>query len=435
MLLFLTVAGLLLRVAFLLVEPATAPVADETVWTTWGAQVLASPEVSFSPIRFRLIFHPPLYPYFIGASYALFGSLQAVKALQAVVGALLVPAVGGVGRWAFGPREGLAAAAVTAFYPELVWFSVHFWAETLFLTLLWWGFERLLAADKKGSLRAAALAGLLWGLATLTRETLLYFVPVAALWLAARRPRAWARGGAFLAAALLTVAPWTWRNWIVYDAFVPVSTAGALNLFQGNAPLSRQDVYDQYWAVHGRIEKYRFAREKGLQAIWDRQPTWIFEKLREEMPNFWEADSQPLIHVKRGAYGDVRPLVAAGLAVFVLFPYLALLVLFVAGLARLPLARAPLLLVGFLVYYNLIHVATHGYARYRLPVLPVLFLVAGSAWAAGRSLPVLSKPRKALAAAAALVLVLSLIPSFRLWAADRALGAPERETPEEPGPP
>ena len=435
MLLLLTAAGLLVRVVFLLIEPATAPVADETVWTAWGAQVLTSPEVSFSPLRFRLIFHPPLYPYFIGASYALFGSLQAVKALQAVVGALLVPAVGGVGRWALGPKEGLIAAALTAFYPELVWFSVHFWAETLFLTLLWWGFERMLAADKKGSVATAALAGLLWGLATLTRETLLYFVPLAALWLAFRKPRAFSRGGAFLAAALLTVAPWTWRNYVVYDAFVPVSTAGALNLFQGNAPLSRQEVYDQYWAVHGRIEKYRFAREKGLEAIWARQPTWMFEKLREEMPNFWEADSQPLIHVKRGAYGDVRPVVAATLAVLVLLPYLVLLAFFVAGLARLRLERAPLLLVGFLAYYNLIHVATHGYARYRLPVLPVLFLVAGAAWAAGRSLPALSRPRKAVAAGTALVLVLSLIPSFRLWVADRALGAPERETPEEPGPP
>src|SRR5258708_37482750 len=97
MLLLLTAAGLLVRLVFLLIEPATAPVADETVWTAWGAQVLTSPEVSFSPLRFRLIFHPPLYPYFIGASYALFGSLQAVKALQAVAGATLGPAGGGGG--------------------------------------------------------------------------------------------------------------------------------------------------------------------------------------------------------------------------------------------------------------------------------------------------------------------------------------------------
>jgi 4-amino-4-deoxy-L-arabinose transferase-like glycosyltransferase len=433
MLLLITLAGLLVRVVFLLIEPETAPVADEAVWTTWGAQVLLSPEVAFSPLRFRLIFHPPLYPYFIGASFAFLGSLKAVKALQAVLGGLLVPAVGGVGRRALGPRAGLVAAAVTAFYPELVWFSVHFWAETLFLMLLWWGFERLLDADALESAARAAVAGLLFGLAILTRETLLYFVPVAALWLVLRRPRAWGRGGAFLATALLVVAPWTWRNWTVYQAFVPVSTAGALNLFQGNALLSRQEVYDQYRAVHGRIEQYRFAREEGLKAIWARQPGWIFEKLREEMPNFWEADSQALIHVKRGAYGQVRPLVAASLAVFVLLPYLAVLALFVLGLGLLPLERAPLLLLGFLLYYNFIHVATHGYARYRLPVLPVLFVVAGLAWAARRSLAALTRPRRLVAAGAALVLVLSLIPSFKLWMADRALGAPEPEAPEESG--
>src|SRR5258708_34468283 len=111
MLLLLTAAGLLVRLVFLLIEPATSPVADETVWTTWGAQVLASPEVSFSPLRFRLIFHPPLYPYFIGASYALFGSLQAGQALQAAVGPLLGPAGGGRGARALPPPAGRRAAA------------------------------------------------------------------------------------------------------------------------------------------------------------------------------------------------------------------------------------------------------------------------------------------------------------------------------------
>jgi hypothetical protein len=59
-LLLLTLAGLAVRLAFVWLEPATDPVADETMWTTWGAKVL--PEVGFSPLQFRLIFHPPLYP-------------------------------------------------------------------------------------------------------------------------------------------------------------------------------------------------------------------------------------------------------------------------------------------------------------------------------------------------------------------------------------
>jgi 4-amino-4-deoxy-L-arabinose transferase-like glycosyltransferase len=416
-LLLLTLAGLAARLAFVWLEPATDAVADETMWTTWGAKVL--PEVGFSPLEFRLIFHPPLYPYFIGALSVL-GGLGAVKVAQAVVSSLLVPAVGRLGAAVFGSDAGLAAAAIAAFYPELVWFSAHFWVETVFTVLLWWGFERLLAADARGSLGVAIVAGLVFGLAILARETVLYFLPVAAGWLAWRRQGGLVRGAAFLLMALLAVAPWTLRNWIVYRAFVPVSTAGALNLWQGNATVSRQEVYDQYWAVHGRIEKYRFARAKGLEAIRERQPGWLFEKLRQEMPHFWEADSQALVHVVRGAYGPYPMAVAAAAAVVVLLPFLACLVGLVAGLAALPVARGPVLLVTFLAYYNLIHVAAHGYARYRLPAMPVLFLLSGFAWAAWRerTYPVLKRPRRALGMVAAVVLAASIAPSLASWFTD-----------------
>jgi hypothetical protein len=413
-LLLLTLAALAVRLAFVWLEPATDPVADETMWTTWGAKVL--PEVGFSPLRFRLIFHPPLYPYFIGL-FSLVGGLTAVKVAQAVVSALLVPAIGRLGTLVFGPEAGLVAAGLAAFYPELIWFAAHFWVETVFTVLLWWGFERLVAADARASLGTAIVAGLLFGLAILARETVLYFLPIAALWLAWRRPGGGRRGAALLVAAILAVAPWTVRNWIVYGAFVPVSTAGALNLWQGNARISRQEVYDRYWAVHGRIEKYRFAREKGVEAIRDRQPGWFFEKLRQEMPNFWEADSQALVHVVRGAYGPLPPALAVAAVVLFLLPFFACLVGLVLGLAALPLARGPLLLVLFLAYYNLIHVATHGYARYRLPAMPVAFLLAGFAWSAVKAgvYPRLTRGRRALGLAAALVLALSVAPTLLSW--------------------
>ncbi len=416
-LILLTFAGLVARLLFVALEPATTPVADETMWTTWGAQVLPSPEVRFSPFAFRLIFHPPLYPYFIGSLYALFGSLAAVEVAQALASALLVPALGRIGGALFGERAGLLAAGIAAFYPELVWFSAHFWVETLFTALLWWGFERLLAADREGSIAPAAAAGLLWGLAILARETVLYFLPLAALWLAWRRPRGLARGAVFMALAIGVVAPWTYRNWRVYDAFVPVSTAGALNLWQGNATISREEVYEQYRAVRGRIEKYRFARQKGLEAIAARQPAWFFEKLRQEMPNFWEADSQALVHIVRGAYGPYDKWVAVAAAVLVLAPFLAVVVLFTMGVAALPRDRGPLLLVAFLAYYVLLHVASHGYARYRLPALPVLFLVAAFAWASWRTgtYPSLTRARRAMGAAVALALALSVAPTLLSW--------------------
>ncbi len=112
---------------------------------------------------------------------------------------------------AIAPRS--SAAAIAAFYPELVWFASHFWAETVFTVLLWWAMERLLAADARASTGAALASGLLWGLAILTRETVLYFLPIAALWLAWRRTGGARRAAALLALSLLVVLPWTLRNY------------------------------------------------------------------------------------------------------------------------------------------------------------------------------------------------------------------------------
>ena len=425
-LLALWLLGLVVRAVFLLVEPATGPVADERMWVVWGADVLPSAEVAFSPLRYRLIFHPPFYPYFIGA-FSLLGGLAAVKWAQVVVASLIAPVLGLLGRRVFGPEAGLLAAGFAAFYPELVWFSAHFWVEAVFVVLLYAAFERLVAADQAASWSVAATAGALFGLSVLARETALYFLPVAALWLAFRRSDGHRRAAALLLAAVLVIAPWTLRNYLAYGAFVPVSTAGALNLWQGNTRLSRQEVYEEYWAVRGRIEKYRFARERGVQAVLERQPAWIFEKLRDEMPMFWEADSQVLVHIRRGAYGEVSPARALGAAALVLLPYLAVLGLFVTGLLLVPVDRTSGLLLAFLAYYNLLHVATHGYARYRLPALPVLFLLGAAALVALRNRPGPrpSPARRLAAAAVGVVLALSLVPSASLLIHHRALGLPD----------
>jgi hypothetical protein len=416
-LLLLTLLGLAVRAAWAAFEPATSPQADETMWLAWGTEVLPSVDVGFSPLRLRFIFHPPLYLYFLGVPFAITGSLAAVKALQCAVGALLVPALGLLGRRAFGESAGLVAAALAALYPELVWFASHFWAETLFSVLLWWAIERLAASDALGSTVAAAGAGLLFGLAVLTRETVLYFLPVAALWLAWRRAGGGRRVLAFACASLVVVVPWTVRNWLVFDAFVPVSTAGALNLWQGNTRLSREQVYEEHWAVHGRIQQYEHARRRAVEAILERQPLWLLEKLRSELPEFWAAHAQPIVHLERGAYGPVRRPLALAAVALVLVPYLAVLALFVLGLAWPAASRPTWLVLSFLGFYVALHVAAHGYPRYRLPAMPALLLLAGHAVACWSSCPrpAFDRRRVPVAAATGLVLALSVAPSLASW--------------------
>ena len=134
--------------------------ADETMWLTWGTEVLPSPEVAFSPLQLRFVFHPPLYLYFVGVPFALFGSLAAVKYAQCLVGALLVPALGLVGRRAFGERAALVAAGIAAFYPELVWFAVALLGRDASSRCCCGGRSSGSSrADARGSPRAAARRG------------------------------------------------------------------------------------------------------------------------------------------------------------------------------------------------------------------------------------------------------------------------------------
>jgi hypothetical protein len=418
-------------------EPPVGPVADERTWTDW-ARHLASEKVGFSPLRTRMIFHPPLYPYFLAVPFALTGTLEAAKWLQLVLSSLLIPAVGRVGALAFSPPVGVAAAVVTAFYPELVWFSFHYWVESLFLLLLWWAFERLLWSDRRGRVAAAVAAGALWGLAVLARETALYFIPVAGCWLlrSPRRAGAVPRAAAFVLAALAVVAPWTWRNWVVFHAVVPVSTAGGQNLFQGNARIPRDETYVMVDAVQGRIEQYRYARDMGLRAIRERMPWWPLEKVVEQMPMFWEAESMAVIHVKRRAYGEVGPGAAVATAVVMLAPYLALLPFFALGLAAFRPGEGRGLLLLFLAYYNAIHLVTHGFNRYRLPVMPVVFLLAASAFVAWRSGgPGLAKGRRRLAAVVLAALAACVVPSLRVHAGHPAFGMGPDEAASPPAEP
>ena len=427
-LLQVSLLGLGLRAAFLLLEPPTGPVADERMWVVWGADVLPSPEVAFSPLAFRLVFHPPLYPYFIGVLSAFLGGLTAVKVAQVLVGAMLAPALGLLGLRVFGPAAGMVAAGIAAFYPELVWFSVHFWVEGVFVVLLWWSFERLVAADAEGSWPLAAVAGLLFGLSILARETALYFLPLAALWLWWRRPQ-----GALRAAALLVAALPGGRS--LDAAELRRLRRVRAGLHGGRSqPLAGQHPVVAAGGLRPVLAPCTAASRstashagRGSRRSPSASPPWFFEKLKDEMPMFWEADGQPLVHIRRGAYGPVKPLAALLASGVVLVPYLAVLAFFVLGLLALPLTRASGLLLAFLGYYNLLHVVTHGYARYRLPVLPVLFLVAAAgvvAWrseAATRGATRENRP----GAAVGLALLFSLVPSLRLLVHHRALGQPD----------
>ena len=404
-------AAVAVRLAWLHFEPRCELAGDEPSWIALGVRELGHTR-RVSPLRNTLVFYPPVYPYFVALVHWLFGSLAAVSAVQAVVGALAVPAIGNAGRQAFGPGAGRLAAGVAAVYPELVWFSVHFWSETLFLVLLWWALERLMRADARQALGVAASAGILWGLAALTREVALLLAPVGLVWAMRRGTRAWRVPCAFVLGLLLTIAPWTLRNALVFRAFIPISTMGAENLWVGNAPeLGLEGISPILDQAGGPVEQDRLARSRALEAIGRRQPLWLLEKLVEQMPAFWSAGSEILDHLEgRLVCGPLSGRAVFAARALIAGPYLVVLAGFVLGLCLVRPSGPAALMLAVLAADNLIHVVVFASPRFRLPVLPVLLVIGSAAvvrWREGR-LPPLRGRRLAillLASAAALVVV------------------------------
>jgi Dolichyl-phosphate-mannose-protein mannosyltransferase len=371
---FLFALAFAARAAFVLLEPPTRRVDDEPVWLGLGQEVVGA---GFSPFRSTQVFHPPLYPYFVGALSAAFGGLDAVKWAQAILGALLSPLLFLLGARVFGERVGLAAGALAALYPELVWYCAHFWSEVVFVTLLWWAFERLLASEG-GSSRTAAITGVLWGLAALTRETVLFFVPLVCFWLARGRESGRRRAVAFLLASAAVIAPWTARNLVVTGAFVPVATRGSFNLWLANTLRPWDEVYREYPAIEGGpVAQERHALREAMKAVLDRQPRWLLDKLVHETKAFWGVNDQIVVHLERRAYKRQPVETNRLVALLTVLPYLAVLVLAVPALASARGDRASVLLLGFLLFSLLLHVVAFASTRFRMPVLPVLFLLAG----------------------------------------------------------
>jgi tetratricopeptide (TPR) repeat protein len=184
-------------------------------------------------------FVSPLYVYF--AALVLFvsgGSLSAIAAVQALLGAAAVWLTGDAARRLYGDAAALPAALLLALTGVVVFHEAILLQAALdpFLAALaLWLLARALGSDR---VPAFLLAGLSLGLFALNRPNVLPWAGVAALLLLFSRGL---RNGGRLASALLLgaaigVCPALLRNLAVAGEPVLVSSHGGLNFLVGNGP-------------------------------------------------------------------------------------------------------------------------------------------------------------------------------------------------------
>jgi hypothetical protein len=282
-----------------------------------------------------------------------------------------------LGQRLLGAGPARVAGVLYALDPLMVVSGALFYAEAAATIVL---LLTLLAAWSAVPDRLAwsLVAGLLLGVLAELRPVGLVLAPVVALWVAAYVPRRRLRHAiAVVAGCGLALAPWTLRNYRVHGGLVPISTAGTQS-----APVDAEDV-----SQHGLTASL-------VRAMWH-DPGGTASRIASEFAHFWapyptrlltdSAQRRAAFHAEDSRLptdltfspGLRDPVSALSFGAEMAFAFVGVV------LAWRRHRAAAALLLAVCIAYGLGYALIIGKLRYRIPVLPYVFLFAGVAltWA------------------------------------------------------
>jgi len=380
----------------------------EPTWANSSSQAVPTPDALRTP-GYSLFLLP-----FAGPN-ATQQTILDITLVQALLSALLPLLVFRLGTLILPGAWPLLPALLTALSPQLVISNTYVLTETLFTFLLLAAITVLATAVSSAKARSwkILLAGILVGLGALTRPTLNYYwvallVPI---WLQTQQPaKARLRMTAILlAGCLLVYAPWAVRN-LTTLGVTSDSTLAAGTLIHGSYPNysyeNRPESRGYPYRFDPHLDRFGHSTSDALAEIWRRasnEPgrylTWyLFGKPAGYLG--W-GDAAALNNIftyppNKSPYFTSTPFAFTLMVMHVshwlwVITALAGIVISAIQVKRRRLAHAPLFIQSMLsitvIYFLAIHMVGFPIARYNIPILPVLFLLATTALVALTSRP------------------------------------------------
>lgn len=390
-------SAFLLRFVWVLVygriSPPDGAINDTTVYE-FTASALANGDGYTGPTLEPTAGWPPGFPFVISLLYRVFGQrLNLALGLNVLLATATVVLLYLVAERMLGRRQARVAAAFMTILPGPLFLTGVYLSETMFIFLLV-GFLALVVflPDRRWT---PVVLGVALGLAALTRgEGLLMWIIPLAVWWGYHTRREWLKRSAVLLVAMaLTILPWTVRNLIVLDAFVPVANNPSGTLWSGHNPNANGWIVNPTDPPGEALEgsspfEVRRARELREEAV-----DWAIHNPAKELGLI----PRKLIMLNQGSGGSISGWLNAGpryqwqlgtssilvfevlgdgFGYFLLFVTLASLI--VVGVRRLwrmaPGMQGVLAYLGLCLFnYGFVY---YGQWRYRIPMEPFMILVA-----------------------------------------------------------
>ena len=319
---------------------------------------MAKPKKDAPGYYSHMIFSP-LYPTMLAGCYFLFGENTLAYFLpQAVLGALTCLIIFFIAELLFDRKTALLASIFVALYPDLIFWTYMARVETLFTFLLTLGVYFLLKGKKMDSPFILYAGGAAFGLACLTKITIIFFLPFVVLWplmFVEDRRKGLFRSMLMLFILIGALFPWALRNYLVLNEFTMFSSETG-TILMDKVPIS--NVSGSSFSILSQFVGY----------------------VSQNIPAFG------MQCVNRGLkfLGPITPPMADYAKLYKLITWLVIFPLFFCGifLAIKNAWQKNSLLVALITYYFLLHAATFvdDGLVYRYPIQPFLCIYAASAF-------------------------------------------------------
>ncbi|MCX5715338.1 MAG: glycosyltransferase family 39 protein [Candidatus Omnitrophica bacterium] len=218
--------GLILRLVYVLLVPQVEITSDAKGYSVLAYNLATEKGYEIAPGKPDM-YRPPGYPFFICAIYRIFGlgNVVAVRIVQSVLTALMIPVVYLIAERIFNARVGLISAVITCFYPAFIGYSGYLSPQTVTAFLL--PLFILSIIFFRGQIAESLGLGVLAGYACLVRsEQLLLFIILFFMLLSTGSPGKRVLRSVFIMAVamLLVISVWTFRNYKVSHRIIPISS-------------------------------------------------------------------------------------------------------------------------------------------------------------------------------------------------------------------